>query len=79
MELFSLEDEDYSALILTQSNNVDKVSQESRILPDPMDFQSQCVSLISKLEQHYSDISDDDFTDIPCSQVAPSSTGDYQE
>ena len=76
MDVFSLEDEEYSDLILTQSSSISKVSEKSVIMPDPMDFQSPCVSLISKNSMEYSDISDDDFERIPCSQVETKTVGD---
>ena len=77
MEVFSLEDDEYSSLILTQSSSVSEVSDKSAILPDPMDFESPCVSLITKSQPVYSDISENDFEDIPCSQVVAKSQGDY--
>ena len=78
MEVFSLEDEDYSGMFLTQSSHLDNISDNSMILPDPMDFGSPCVSLISKTQPHYSDISEDEFVDIPCSQVAENSSASKQ-
>ena len=68
--LFSLED-DYGDMFLTQSDKVinDCDSEKSEILPDPMDFSSPCVSLVSNQNStHYSDISDDDLFEIPVSQ-----------
>lgn len=71
MEVCSLEDEDYSQLFITQSSpkrNNDKVPKNC-IIGEPMDFGSPCVSLLNPDQQpHYSDISDDDFDMIPCSQ-----------
>ena len=71
--MFSLED-DYGDIFITQSDKVlndreCKKSGISDVLPDPMDFSSPCVSLVSKgNDTQYSDISDDDMFDIPCSQ-----------
>ena len=69
MDVFSLEDEDnYSGLFITQ-----EVSQNKwKILGDPSNFGAPLVSLTSKNECAtlvYEDISDDDFVDIPSSQV----------
>ena len=69
MDVFSLEDEEYSDMILTQSSKLSDVSNNGGILPDPMDFEMPCISLICKSQPQYSNISDDDFVDIPCSQV----------
>ena len=44
-------------------------SQNSEILPDPLDFNSPCVSLVSShSSMQYSDISDDEVFEIPSSQ-----------
>ena len=49
------------------------VNKESLgILPDPMDFSSPCVSLVSQpppVATQYSDISDSEDFDIPSSQI----------
>ena len=69
MELFSLEDDEGSDLFITQSSpkRNNNVSQNDglKLLPDGMDFQSPCSSI---LNAHYSDISDDDF-DMHSSQI----------
>ena len=74
MELFSLEDEEYSQLFITQSSNnsvnVTENDGNGSILGDPLDFKSPCVSVLS---DQYSDISDEEF-DIPSSQMVTSST-----
>lgn len=73
-EVFSLED-DYGDLFITQSdkivnNNGVGSHSDGGILPDPMDFSSPSVSLVSSESQsaQYSDISDDEIFDIPSSQ-----------
>ena len=51
MDVFSLEDNNADGLFLTQSvsSSVGSVSNAG-ILGDPLDFQSPCVSLVSKTE-----------------------------
>ena len=66
MEVFSLEDDDGNDLFITQSSTLDKdLSQNNSILGDSANFSSPCVSIIPGVSAHYSDISDDDFQDIP--------------
>ena len=75
METFSLEDEDYGDLFITQSTNddIDKESEcESGILGDPLNFVSPCASVVNTVNVNtnaYSDISDDDDFQFPLSQV----------
>ena len=84
MDVFSLEDEDYSQMFFTQSSpkRVDLVDS-SPILGDGNDFASPLVLLVPKRNEElpeYSDISDDDFMDLPSSQVvqnSPASSGRY--
>ena len=84
MDVFSLEDEDYSQMFITQSSpkRVDLVDS-SPILGDGNDFSSPLVSLVPKRNEElpqYSDISDDDFIDLPSSQIvknSPASSGRY--
>ena len=69
MDVFSLEDEEYEHLFITQSSDN---SEKNAILEDPNDFSSPCVSLVpqrANIEARYSDISDDEF-DIPSSQIS---------
>ena len=80
MEMFSLEEDDSNGLFLTQtpsvtSQNEDKVG-EFGILGDPLDFTSPCVSLVSSRQDQYSDISEDEFVDIPSSQPTTTDHGD---
>ena len=83
-EVFSLED-DYGDIFITQSDKiVNSNGAEScsngGILPDPMDFSSPNVSLISRPSQNvqYSDISDDETFDIPSLQKHQESSKDYE-
>ena len=73
MEVFSLEDDDYGDMFITQSAGVsDNNSQKSVIIGGPMDFMSPCSSLVSDdnvATNQYSDISDAEDFDIPSSQV----------
>ena len=66
MEIYSLEEDDYSGMFLTQTPRVEKV--ENPILPDPSDFKSPCVSLIGGIKAAYSDISEDEDFEMPSSQ-----------
>ena len=78
MEVFSLEDDDGNDLFITQESQMDKnnrKSEGSSILGDPLDFQSPCASLINT---HYSDISDDDLMEIPCSQISQNTSNGSQ-
>ena len=84
MEYFSLEEEDGHDLFLTQNSSsqgiVAENSGNSSILGDPNDFASPCVSIIGNkksVQGQYSDISDDEFMDIPSSQPNKDYTGDY--
>ena len=45
---------------------------------DVTDFQSPCVSVIDKFKPQYSDISNDDFMDIPSSQIPRNDDGDSE-
>ena len=78
MEVFSLEDEDYGDMFITQSSDISNVnSQKSEIIGDPMDFTSPCSSLVTGgniTGNQYSDISDADDFDIPSPQVTPTVT-----
>ena len=73
MDVFSLEDDDGNELFITQSSNDDNATNGLSIIGDGNDFLSPCVSILDKSkgvsdQQHYEDISDDDF-EIPSSQV----------
>ena len=70
MEVFSLEDDECSQLFITQTSKENDEGKlgNSGIILDPMDFSSPCVSVVNKELMQYSDISDDDFDMIPCSQ-----------
>lgn len=76
MDLFSLEDEDYQGMFITQSSsNESNTSVNSGIISDSSDFLSPCVSLISQNTTPapvYPDISDEDDFVIPSSQVQES-------
>ena len=69
MEVFSLEEDDGASMFLTQTPVVNRAVQNLGILGDSSDFSSPCVGLVSG-EAKYSDISDDDFEEFPCSQRA---------
>ena len=78
MQLFSLEDDDANELFITQTPSVEKSRINlAELIGDGTDFVSPCVSLVDRKENKvaaYSDISDDEMFDIPCSQskvVAP--------
>ena len=78
MATFSLEEDDYNGLFVTQEANVgvDKgFYGNNGIINDPSDFQSPCASLIGNKQNVYSDISDDDFEPFPSSQVNKTSDG----
>ena len=72
MDTFSLEDDDANELFITQTpsknnNGVELIGN----LADPMDFSTPCQSLIPAgvpKRMEFSDISDDEIFDIPCSQ-----------
>ena len=79
MELFSLEDDDANDLFITQSSILDNnSSQNGGILGEPTDFSSPCASIVSGTSAKYSDISDDDFDDISCSQIQHKDMGNYK-
>ena len=83
MELFSLEDDDAKELFITQTPSVhsDGIGLAG-VIGDGTDFVSPCVSLIDckeNSETHYSDISDDEIFDIPCSQNKVPLVGDTRE
>ena len=78
MEVFSLEDDECLELFITQSSfqsgDNNNSSKSNGIISDEMDFQSPCFSLVNggnSAVPHYSDISDDDFVDLPSSQPPP--------
>ena len=72
MDVFSLEDEDYSQMFITQSSpKRQKVGENLQILGDRSDFSKPLVSLVGAQnadKPQYSDISDDNFLDFPMSQ-----------
>ena len=69
MELFSLEEDDGNDLFITQSSHLDNNNRQNvSILGSPTDFASPCASILNANSSQYSDISDDEFVDIPCSQ-----------
>ena len=78
MELFSIEDDDAKELFITQTLSVQNDGNNLvGLIGDEKDFVSPCVSLVNHHQNnsaHYSDISDNEIFDIPCSQkkvVAP--------
>ena len=69
MDVFSLEEDDCSQMFITQSSP--KRAGNETVLGDPLDFASPCVSLVGAEHAQgaqYSDISDEEFVQIPCSQ-----------
>ena len=78
MDVYSLEeDDDFGGMFLTHEP---AVVVNDGILGDGTDFQSPCVSLIPQKERHepmYEDISDDDFMDLPSSQMPPAVTQEH--
>ena len=72
MDMFSLEDDDANELFITQTPSSSNVGiGNSGIMADNMDFTSPCKSLIPDGVQKkfdFSDISDDEIFEIPCSQ-----------
>ena len=80
MDIFSLEEDDGNELFLTQSKSdsadLRNYSQNISILGDPLDFKSPCASLVSRSQTQYSDISEDDFEDIPSSQIQTKTVGE---
>ena len=81
MELFLLEEDDGNDMFITQSSYLDSSSNSNygSILGNANDFKSPCVSIANPLSQDYSDISDDDFVNIPCSQVNTNDTANTTE
>ena len=76
MAAFSLEDEDYEGLFITQSDRVlngGNVSENSSESMDVAEHVAGTSSQNSVIQPIYSDISDDDF-DIPSSQMSSQST-----
>ena len=66
-EIFSLEDDDYGGLFITQESKEDKVPEINKdnlfLGVEETDFESSCSSLVgnnSLLNCHYSDISDEE-------------------
>ena len=79
MELFSLEDDDYGDLFITQkSNDNDSISDLSGIRGDSVDIPSPHVvdagGSGNLFATHYSNISDDDAFEVPSSQQAKQDT-----
>ena len=77
MDTFSLEDDDANELFITQtpSKNNDGVQLIGN-LADPMDFSMPCQSLIPASVPKridFSDISDNEIFEIPCSQKSDNS------
>lgn len=72
MDTFSLEDDDARELFITQTPSGEKDgSKLVGLLGDPMDFSTPCSSVLKRdgnKSMEYSDISDDEIFDIPCSQ-----------
>ena len=82
MELFSLEEDDGNDLFITQESSYDRNNLQNcdkYLGKDATDFQSPCVSVIDKFKLQYSDISDDDFMDIPSSQIPRNDDGDSKQ
>ena len=77
MDMYSLED-DGNDLFITQQSPSDKSDRNvtKSVFGDVADFQSPCISLV--IQQHYSDISNDDFMDIPSSQINQNLENDYK-
>ena len=81
MEVFSLEDDGFSNLFLTQESRNSAVLHNgsgcTAVLPDPMDFSSPCVTLTPGSNDStgcvYEDISDSENFQIPSSQEAKQS------
>ena len=68
MEAFSLEDNDYGDLFITQTprNIEENIKIDGKEYGDK-GFIEPNLSYLKSDEPHYSDISEDDFVDIPCS------------
>ena len=71
MERYSLEEDEANDLFIPQKSPSDKSDENitNNVLGERTDFQSPCVSLVNSSQPQYSDISDDDFMEIPSSQV----------
>ena len=82
MDVFSLEDEDCSQMFITQSSSNDEQTRGNfSVLGDEFDFSSPCVSLLSGTNANhaqYSDISEDEFEQIPCSQKHQKAPDDHE-
>ena len=74
MDLFSLEEDDCHELFITQSSSVDEKTDgaDGEVLPDK-GFIQPVSSYLRPDEPQYSDISDDDFMDLPSSQMPKNS------
>ena len=72
MDTFSLENDDAKELFITQTPSKEKDGSELiGLLGDPMDFSTPCRSIVGErvnINVDYSNISDDDFFEIPWSQ-----------
>ena len=69
MDQFSLEDDEYNSIFITQTPKAQKVDEYNvGILPNGNDFGSPLVGLVSGSVAQYSDISEDEF-EIPSSQL----------
>ena len=75
MDVCSLEDDGDNDIFITQQFRSSNSDQNYGVLGDPHDFTSPCASLLSCRQSQYSDVSDDDFCDIPCSQISPTTSG----
>ena len=72
MDVFSLEEDECSQMFITQ-NSPKQVQNDGNnsILGDGLDFSSPLASIVKQVprnEAQYSDISDNDFDQIRCSQ-----------
>ena len=77
MDVFSLE-EDSGDLFITQSDRIIQ-NYDGASFDIGMSMEgTQQGSNVKDTSRIYSDISDDDFVDIPCSQKQNSAVGDYQ-
>ena len=70
MDLFSLEDDDCNGMFITQTSPQDTQMNDvlSNSVPD-RGFITPVSLYLKRTQPHYSDISDYDFVDIPCSQI----------
>ena len=70
MELYSLEEDEENELFITQTpSESNGVENFGGLIGDPMDFQSPCALLVGNKKPQYSDISNEEDFEIPCSQV----------